>query len=177
MKDVKARAVFGADKKFEKTTIERREVGPKDILIEIKYAGICHSDIHTARGEWGEKEYPRVPGHEIVGVVADVGSEVTEYEAGDSVGVGCMVNSCGECEYCRMGEEQHCANGNVGTYAGVDKYGDGERTQGGYSRHIVVTEKLVRGNPGDGEWARDHHRAGPGQPGRATGGPGTGPPK
>ena len=86
MKDVKARAVFGADKKFETTTIERRDVGPKDVLIEIKYAGICHSDIHTARGEWREIDYPLVPGHEIVGVVAEVGAEVSKYKTGDTVG-------------------------------------------------------------------------------------------
>ncbi len=143
LKDVKARAVFGADKKFESTTIERRDVGPKDVLIEIKYAGICHSDIHTARGEWEEIDYPFVPGHEIVGVVAEVGAEVSKYKAGDMVGVGCMVNSCGTCEYCQKGEEQHCANGSVGTYASVDKYGNGESTQGGYSTHIVVTEDFV----------------------------------
>ena len=143
MKNVKARAVFGADKKFESTTIERRDVGPKDVLIEIKYAGICHSDIHTARGEWEEIDYPFVPGHEIVGVVAEVGAEVSKYKAGDMVGVGCMVNSCGTCEYCQKGEEQHCANGSVGTYASVDKYGNGESTQGGYSTHIVVTEDFV----------------------------------
>ncbi len=147
MKNVKARAVFGPDKKFEATTIDRREVGPKDVLIEIKYAGICHSDIHSARGEWGEREYPLVPGHEIVGVIAEVGAEVKKFAKGDTVGVGCMVNSCGECEYCQMGEEQHCANGSVGTYASEDKYGNGERTQGGYSTHIVVTENFVLNIP------------------------------
>lgn len=143
MTEVKARAVFGPTESFTVTTIERRELGPKDVLIEIKYAGICHSDIHTARGEWGEIEYPLVPGHEIAGIVAEVGSEVTKHTVGDRVGVGCMVDSCGECVNCEKGLEQYCLNGMVGTYDSVNKYGDGERTQGGYSTHIVVTEDFV----------------------------------
>ncbi|MBC7581897.1 NAD(P)-dependent alcohol dehydrogenase [Aeromicrobium sp.] len=143
MKTVNARAVFGKDKKFKTTTIERRDVGAKDVLIDIKFAGICHSDIHTAREEWGDIEYPLVPGHEIAGVVSEVGTEVTKYKIGDHVGVGCMVNSCGECENCVKGEEQYCLKGMVGTYAGVDQYGNGEKTQGGYSTHIVVTENFV----------------------------------
>jgi uncharacterized zinc-type alcohol dehydrogenase-like protein len=143
MKDVKARAMFGPTENFKPTTIDRREVGPKDVLIEIKYAGICHSDIHTARQEWGEIEYPIVPGHEIVGVVSEVGSEVSKYKVDDTVGVGCMVNSCGTCANCVKGLEQYCLDGMVGTYNGVDKYGNGERTQGGYSTHIVVTEDFV----------------------------------
>lgn len=147
MKEVKARAVFEPTGKFKPTTINRRELGPKDILIDIKYAGICHSDIHTARGEWGEIDYPLVPGHEIAGVVAEVGSEVTKYKVGDHVGVGCMVNSCGECENCKQGLEQYCLNGMVGTYGEIDKYGNGERTQGGYSTQVVVTEKFVLSIP------------------------------
>ncbi|MDB5175682.1 MAG: NAD(P)-dependent alcohol dehydrogenase [Candidatus Saccharibacteria bacterium] len=143
MKTVNARAVFGLNEPFKATTIERRDVGPKDVLIEIKYAGICHSDIHHARGEWQEETYPLVPGHEIAGIVAEVGSDVTKHKVGDRVGVGCMVNSCGECENCLKGEEQYCLNGMTGTYAGVDKYGDGSRTLGGYSTHIVVTEDFV----------------------------------
>jgi alcohol dehydrogenase (NADP+) len=143
MKDVKARAVFGPTEKFKSTTIKRREVGPSDVLIEIKYAGICHSDIHTARGEWGTIEYPIVVGHEIAGVVAEVGSDVTKHAVGDRVGVGCLVDSCGTCDNCKKGLEQYCLNGSVGTYNGVNKYGDGERTQGGYSTHIVVTEDFV----------------------------------
>lgn len=137
----KARAVDGADKPFRATEIKRRDLDANDVLIEIKYAGICHSDIHTAHGEWGPVNYPLVPGHEIAGIVTDVGAEVTKYKVGDRVGVGCMVDSCGECENCRKGEEQYCLNGNVPTYAGVDKYG--EPTQGGYSTHIVVTENFV----------------------------------
>jgi uncharacterized zinc-type alcohol dehydrogenase-like protein len=143
MKAVKARAAFGPTEKFQATTIDRRELGPKDVLIEIKYAGICHSDIHTARGEWGDIEYPMVVGHEIAGVVSEVGSDVTTHKVGDRVGVGCLVDSCGTCENCKKGLEQYCLNGSVGTYNGVNKYGDGERTQGGYSTHIVVTEHFV----------------------------------
>jgi alcohol dehydrogenase (NADP+) len=143
MTEVKARAVFGPTESFTATTIERRELGPKDVLIEIKYAGICHSDIHTARGEWGEIEYPLVPGHEIAGIVTEVGSEVTKHAVGDRVGVGCMVDSCGECANCEKGLEQYCLNGMTGTYNDVNKYGTGERTQGGYSTHIVVTENFV----------------------------------
>ncbi|WP_101842454.1 NAD(P)-dependent alcohol dehydrogenase [Halobacillus sp. Marseille-P3879] len=137
----KARAVDGSDQPFRTAEIERRDLDVHDVLIEIKYAGICHSDIHTAHGDWGEVDFPLVPGHEIAGIVTDVGAEVTKYKVGDRVGVGCMVDSCGECENCRKGEEQYCLKGNVPTYAGVDKYG--EPTQGGYSTHIVVTEDFV----------------------------------
>jgi alcohol dehydrogenase (NADP+) len=137
----KARAVDGPDKSFRVAEINRRDLDSNDVLIEIKYAGICHSDIHTAHGEWGPVNYPLVPGHEIAGIVTAVGPHVTKYKIGDRVGVGCMVDSCGECENCLKGEEQYCLNGNVPTYAGVDKYG--EPTQGGYSTHIVVTEGFV----------------------------------
>jgi uncharacterized zinc-type alcohol dehydrogenase-like protein len=147
MKKVNARAVFGINEPFKATTIDRRDVGPKDVMIEIKYAGICHSDIHHVRGEWQEETFPLVPGHEIAGVVTEVGSEVTKHKVGDRVGVGCMVNSCGECENCLKGEEQYCLKGNIGTYASVDTYGDGEPTQGGYSTHIVVTENFVLNIP------------------------------
>jgi len=143
MKTVNARAVFGLNEPFKATTIERRDVGPKDILIEIKYAGICHSDIHHVIGEWQEETYPLVPGHEIAGIVSEVGSEVSKYKVGDRVGVGCMVNSCGECKNCLNGEEQYCLNGNTPTYAGINQYGDGKPTQGGYSTHIVVDEGFV----------------------------------
>lgn len=136
-----ARATFSQDGPFKSTTIERRDLQPHDILIEIKYAGICHSDIHTARGEWGPAHYPLVPGHEIAGIVTQVGSEVTKFTVGDRVGVGCMVDSCGECVNCQKGEEQYCLNGMTGTYGAIDKYG--QHTQGGYSSHIVVTEGFV----------------------------------
>ncbi|MCL6548650.1 MAG: NAD(P)-dependent alcohol dehydrogenase [Alicyclobacillus sp.] len=136
-----ARAVYSADGAFQSTVIERRDVQPDDVLIEIRYAGICHSDIHTARGEWGEVRYPLVPGHEIAGVVVETGAAVKRFKVGDRVGVGCMVDSCGECENCRAGEEQYCLKGNTPTYAGVDRYG--QYTQGGYSTHIVVKEDFV----------------------------------
>ncbi|WP_426002523.1 NAD(P)-dependent alcohol dehydrogenase [Paenarthrobacter sp. NyZ202] len=123
------------------TTIERREVGPHDVRIDIKFAGICHSDIHTVRGDWGPQQYPLVPGHEIAGIVTDVGSAVTRHKAGDRVGVGCMVNSCKECANCVAGEEQYCLQGNIGTYGAVDR--DGTITQGGYSTHVVVDEDFV----------------------------------
>jgi uncharacterized zinc-type alcohol dehydrogenase-like protein len=143
MTAVKARALFGPTEDFQATTIDRRELGPKDIRIEIKFAGICHSDIHTGRQEWHEIEYPFVPGHEIAGIVAEVGSEVTKHKVGDRVGVGCMVDSCGECANCQKGLEQYCLKGNTGTYDDYNKYGTGERTQGGYSSHIVVTEHFA----------------------------------
>jgi uncharacterized zinc-type alcohol dehydrogenase-like protein len=122
-------------------TIERREVGPKDVHIDIRFCGICHSDIHTVRGEWGDVEYPLVPGHEIAGVVAEVGSDVTKFAVGDRVGVGCMVNSCRECENCEKGLEQFCLNGNTLTYGSTDR--DGTTTQGGYSSDVVVDEDFV----------------------------------
>ncbi|MGP9527517.1 NAD(P)-dependent alcohol dehydrogenase [Glutamicibacter sp. AOP5-A2-18] len=125
--------------------IERRAVGPKDFLIDIKFAGICHSDIHTVKGDWGPQSYPLAPGHEIAGIVAEVGSEVTKHKVGDRVGVGCMVNSCGKCEYCVAGEEQFCTEGSVGTYGATDR--DGTITQGGYTTNVVVTEDFVLSIP------------------------------
>jgi uncharacterized zinc-type alcohol dehydrogenase-like protein len=141
MSTVKAYAATSPTGPLEPTTIERREVGPKDVLIEIAYAGVCHSDIHTVRGEWGPIAYPQVVGHEIVGTVSEVGSDVTLHNVGDRVGVGCMVNSCRTCENCLAGMENYCLNGNTGTYASVDV--DGTVTQGGYSTHIVVVEDFV----------------------------------
>ncbi|GAB2464815.1 putative zinc-type alcohol dehydrogenase-like protein [Conyzicola lurida] len=141
MLTVNAYAAPSATEPLIKTTIERRDVGPADVLIEIKYSGICHSDIHTVRGEWGDIQYPQVVGHEIVGIVSEVGSEVTKHKVGDRVGVGCMVNSCGECDSCLAGKENYCLKGNTGTYTAVDR--DGSITQGGYSTHIVVVEDFV----------------------------------
>jgi alcohol dehydrogenase (NADP+) len=141
MTTVKAYASPSATEDLVATTIERREVGPRDVLIEIKFAGICHSDIHTVRGDWGPQQYPLVPGHEIAGIVTEVGSAVTKHAVGDRVGVGCMVNSCRECANCLKGEEQYCLNSMVGTYGAVDR--DGTITQGGYSSHVVVTEDFV----------------------------------
>ncbi|MGO4385136.1 NAD(P)-dependent alcohol dehydrogenase [Specibacter sp. RAF43] len=141
MLTVNAYAAPSAAGELIPTTIERRDVGPHDVLIEIKYAGICHSDIHTVRGDWGPQRYPLVPGHEIAGIVTEVGSAVTRHAVGDRVGVGCMVNSCGACAHCQAGEEQYCLAGNTGTYGAVDR--DGRITQGGYSTHVVVTENFV----------------------------------
>jgi uncharacterized zinc-type alcohol dehydrogenase-like protein len=142
---VTAYAAPAAGQPLAPTTIERRDVGPNDVLIEIQYAGICHSDIHTVNGDWGPQPFPVVPGHEIVGVVAEVGSAVTKHQVGDRVGVGCMVNSCGECTNCRNGDEQYCLEGMVGTYAGTDR--DGSTTQGGYSTHVVVDADFVLSVP------------------------------
>jgi uncharacterized zinc-type alcohol dehydrogenase-like protein len=141
MRTVTAYATPAAKAPFEKTTIERRDLGPKDVLIKIAFAGICHSDIHTARGEWGEVHFPLVPGHEIAGTVEEVGSQVSGFSVGDRAGVGCMVDSCRECENCLAGEEQYCLNGSTGTYAGVGR--DGRPTDGGYSTHIVVDEDFA----------------------------------
>ncbi len=120
---------------------ERREVGPQDVSLEILYAGICHSDIHQARNEWGGSIYPMVPGHEIVGRVTKVGTGVTKFKAGQLVGVGCLVDSCRTCASCKEGLEQFCEGGFVGTYNALDK--KGEPTYGGYSDHIVVDENFV----------------------------------
>ena len=141
MSTVAAYATPAAKAPLERTTIERRPVGESDVLIDIKYAGICHSDIHQAREGWGEAIFPMVPGHEIAGVVAEVGSGVTKYAVGDRVGVGCFVDSCRECEYCTQGLEQYCVKGMTGTYNDRDK--NGEPTYGGYSTRIVVAEDYV----------------------------------
>jgi uncharacterized zinc-type alcohol dehydrogenase-like protein len=141
MPTVKAYAAPSATEPLVATTIERRELGPDDVLIEIAYSGICHSDIHTVRGDWGPQQYPLTVGHEIVGTVTEVGSDVTLHRVGDRVGVGCMVNSCRECENCLAGQQQYCLKGNTGTYASVDR--DGTITQGGYSTHVVVVEDFV----------------------------------
>uniref|UniRef100_UPI00082CCCAF NAD(P)-dependent alcohol dehydrogenase n=1 Tax=Rhodococcus phenolicus TaxID=263849 RepID=UPI00082CCCAF len=141
MTTVAAYAAPAADAPLAKTTVERREPGPLDVLIRIEYAGICHSDIHTARNEWAHTRYPIVPGHEIVGIVEAVGTDVTKHAVGDRVGVGCFVDSCRECGACTAGAEQHCENRVTGTYNAVGR--DGEVTQGGYSTHIVVTEHFV----------------------------------
>ncbi|MEU8848369.1 MULTISPECIES: NAD(P)-dependent alcohol dehydrogenase [unclassified Streptomyces] len=141
MTTVAAYAAPAAKAPLERTTIERREVGEFDVLIDIKFAGICHSDIHQAREGWGEAIFPMVPGHEIAGIVSEVGSGVTKYRVGDRVGVGCLVDSCRECENCKAGLEQYCTGGNVGTYNAVGK--DGEPTYGGYSQKVVVDENFV----------------------------------
>jgi alcohol dehydrogenase (NADP+) len=139
---VSAYAANSATEPLTKTTINRRDVGPRDVAFDIKFAGICHSDIHTVKGEWGEPNYPVVPGHEIAGVVTAVGSEVTKYKVGDRVGVGCFVDSCRECDSCKAGLEQYCTGtGMIGTYNSTGR--DGTPTYGGYSGAIVVDENYV----------------------------------
>lgn len=123
-------------------SFERRDPRENDVLIEISHCGVCHSDIHQVRNEWGNSIYPMVPGHEIVGRVKKVGPGVTKFKEGDLVGVGCMVDSCRECESCKHGEEQYCEKGNTGTYNAYER--DGKTiSQGGYSSQIVVDQDFV----------------------------------
>lgn len=131
----------GPDQPFRVVEIHRRDPRPHDVVINIQAAGICHSDIHTIRNEWGEAHFPLTVGHEIAGVVETVGEDVTGFQVGDRVGVGCLVNSCDECAECRDGQEQNCLNGAVGTYNSKDV--DGTITQGGYAQKIVVNERFV----------------------------------
>ncbi|WP_326503432.1 NAD(P)-dependent alcohol dehydrogenase [Rothia nasimurium] len=138
---VKALQKFGPDQPFKVTEIERREPREDDVVITIEAAGICHSDIHTIRNEWGEAHFPLAVGHEIAGTVEAVGSAVTQFKVGDRVGVGCMVNSCGKCEQCQNDQEQDCLEGNVGTYNAKDV--DGTITQGGYAQKVTVNERFV----------------------------------
>jgi len=130
--------------KLSPWSFERRPVGDDDILIEIKFCGICHSDIHQLRGDWGPQKYPQVPGHEIAGVVVATGKNVTRFKVRDHAGVGCMVDSCGTCESCRHGEEQHCDNdATLFTYGYPDKTSPTGITQGGYANNIVVRERFA----------------------------------
>lgn len=121
---------------------ERRDLRANDVAIEILYCGVCHSDLHTVNGDWGEQPYPLVPGHEIVGQVMSVGPDVTHFKVGDKVAVGCMVDSCQHCDQCEKGEEQYCRHGMTLTYGSPDRI-SGEISQGGYSKHIVVREEFV----------------------------------
>ncbi|MGZ8468170.1 MAG: NAD(P)-dependent alcohol dehydrogenase [Gemmatirosa sp.] len=121
---------------------ERRDPGPSDVRIEILYCGVCHSDLHFVRGEWGPIKYPQIPGHEIVGRVVAVGDAVSSYKVGDTVGVGCLVDSCRSCGSCGQGLEQYCERGNTQTYGGIEKE-TGRPTQGGYSSEVVVDERFV----------------------------------
>ena len=138
----KAYGAHAADKPLEPLEIERRQPGPTDVQIEIAFCGVCHSDLHTVRSEWGGTLYPCVPGHEIVGHVGAVGDAVTAFRVGDTVGVGCMVGSCQHCAACGEGLEQYCEKGLVGTYNGPTQDPPGH-TLGGYSQRIVVDEKFV----------------------------------
>ncbi|WP_415854866.1 NAD(P)-dependent alcohol dehydrogenase [Sinomonas sp. G460-2] len=141
--DVAAYGATSATSGLVPLTIHRREPRPDDVEIDIEFCGLCHSDVHATRGEWGERPWPLVPGHEIVGRVRRVGDDVQGFAVGDRVGVGCMVDSCRECENCLDGVEQYCERGNVGTYGVADPRNGGELSQGGYSQRIVVTEKFV----------------------------------
>ena len=136
---------FGTDaalNPISHTEINRRVVTPHDIEIDILFCGVCHSDLHVARNEWNFTVYPCVPGHEIVGKIIKVGDHVTKFKVGDTVGVGCMVDSCRVCEYCKEGVEQFCEEGNIQTYNSPDKH-LGNHTFGGYSEKIVVNENYV----------------------------------
>ena len=140
----KGYAAKDATGKLSLWEFERRPVGDHDILIEIKYASICHSDIHQMKGDWGKQQYPQVPGHEIAGIVTAVGKNVTKFKVGDRAGVGCMVDSCMQCESCKQGEEQYCDNGaTLFTYGGPDKTSPSGITQGGYSNNIVVRDHFA----------------------------------
>lgn len=142
MIQAKGIAAFSAKEKLGPYSFERRDPKEHDVVIDIKFCGICHSDIHTVRSEWGEAMYPVVPGHEIAGVVRAVGSKVSKYKVGDQVGVGCFVDSCRHCSSCESDLEQYCLNGFNGTYNAFEK--DGKTpTQGGYSDVIVVDENYV----------------------------------
>lgn len=142
MSQVKAYAAFSSTEKLKPFEVPRRNLSENDVDIEIEYCGVCHSDIHYARNEWGGTKYPVVPGHEIVGVVRNIGSKVTKYKVGDVVGVGCMVDSCRQCRSCHEHDEQYCEKGFTGTYGGFDlKYNT--LTYGGYSKSIVVDENYV----------------------------------
>lgn len=140
MMKTKAYGATSSSSPLAPLTIDRREPRPDDIVIEISHCGICHSDIHTVRSEWGQATYPCVPGHEIVGQVVKVGKKVKRFKTGDLAGVGCLVNSCGKCEACKKNEEMFCPNA-VFTYDSKDV--DGTNTQGGYATHIVVRDKFA----------------------------------
>lgn len=123
-------------------SFERREPRGNDVVMEILYCGVCHSDLHSARNDWGWTTYPNVPGHEIVGRVLEVGPDVQKYKPGDHVAVGCMVDSCQHCDQCHAGEEQFCREGMTQTYNSPDRI-DGSLTYGGYAKHLVVREEFV----------------------------------
>ena len=143
MTTARAYAAFDPTSPLGPFSLERRAVGPTDVAFAIKYCGVCHSDLHTARGEWAGTTYPCVPGHELVGVVTAVGTAVSGFNVGDLAGVGCMVDSCRACASCREGLEQYCDNfATTYTYNSVDKHGTAPVTYGGYSDHIVVDERF-----------------------------------
>lgn len=174
---VKAFGTQAPEANLTQMHIDRREATAKDVEIDILYCGVCHSDLHTARNEWHGTVYPNVPGHEIVGRITKVGSGVTKFKVGDLAAVGCMVDSCRECQYCKEGLEQYCEKGNIQTYNGADKHLN-RQTFGGYSERIVVDEDFVLRVPGNLDLAATapllcagittwsplkHWKAGPGQ--------------
>jgi len=120
---------------------DRRELRADDVCMQVTYCGMCHSDVHQIKDDWGNSKFPMVPGHECLGVVVDVGKEVSKFKPGDLAAVGCMVDSCGSCERCKQDDEQYCMTGMTPTYNG--KYADGEVAQGGYSTYMVVKEHFV----------------------------------
>lgn len=140
--DVACYQAPAAGEPLTKATLTRRELRADDCMLEILYAGICHSDIHTVNGDWPHENFPLTPGHEIIGKVIATGEAVTKFAVGDTVGIGCLVDSCGDCEPCHQGQENYCANGATGTYNGVDRH-DGSITQGGYSTHIACREEFL----------------------------------
>jgi len=142
MKNIRAYGTKSADAPLSSMNINRREPRPDDVEIEILYCGVCHSDLHTARNDWGGTSYPVVPGHEIIGRVVHTGSAVSRFKVGDNVGVGCMVDSCQHCASCEKGDEQYCEQGATFTYNSTDRH-DKLPTYGGYSERIVVSEKFV----------------------------------
>jgi uncharacterized zinc-type alcohol dehydrogenase-like protein len=142
MTETKGYAAYNATEPLAPFNFERGQPGPNDVQIEILYCGICHSDLHTAKNEWGHTVYPVVPGHEIAGKVTAAGSSVKNFKVGDLAGVGCFVDSCRECANCQAGEEQYCLKGMTGTYGSTDKK-TGQPTHGGYSQRIVVDENYV----------------------------------
>jgi uncharacterized zinc-type alcohol dehydrogenase-like protein len=146
-------AAFDQSGELKAHRIERRALRANDVRIAIKYAGICRSDLHSIQGDWGPPMYPLVPGHEIAGVVEEVGSDVTKFTVGQRVGVGCMVNSCLDCSACNNHMEQYCENGAVYTYNSLDKYEDSSPTYGGYSTHIVTRQEFVCSIPDNLEFS------------------------
>lgn len=139
----KGMAMHSKEPHFESYEFTRHALGNDDILIDIMYSGICHSDIHMGKSEWGNIQYPFVGGHEIAGKVSKVGKNVTKFKVGDYAGIGCIINSCGVCDFCKAGQQQLCEKGMVGTYASVDYKHNNEITQGGYSNNYVISENYA----------------------------------
>jgi uncharacterized zinc-type alcohol dehydrogenase-like protein len=142
MTAIKAYAAYDAETPLKPYSFDRKELGAKQVQIEILYSGVCHSDIHTAKGDWGPAIYPLVPGHEIVGRITAVGSEVSKFKVGELAGVGCFVDSCRTCPSCNSGEEQYCEEGMTGTYNSYER-GTKTPTYGGYSTSITVDENYT----------------------------------